>query len=115
MRRCARLAPTFEGFDDDHVSAATWARRADIGWFVGRVVNGRRRDAKQLTGAFEMSLAGGAGEQAVMADAVEPAWQDMEQEAADKLIWGWSRDNWSVWLHFALLLQFCRSSMGSAS
>src|ERR1700722_18582376 len=31
-------------------------------------------------------LAGGAGEQAVVADAVEAMWQDMEKEAADELV-----------------------------
>jgi hypothetical protein len=33
-----------------------------------------------------MCLAGGTGEQAVMANAVEAMWQDMEQEAADELV-----------------------------
>jgi hypothetical protein len=60
--RRARLAPAFEGFDDHHVSAAARAWRVDIGRFVGRVVIGRRRDAKQLSGVFEVRLAGGTGE-----------------------------------------------------
>ena len=54
--------------------------------FVRRVVIGRRRDGEQFAGACEAGLAGGAGEQAVVADAVEAARQDVEQEAADELV-----------------------------
>jgi hypothetical protein len=57
----------------------------DISRFVGRIIR-RQCDAKQLAGAFEVRLSGGAGEQAVVADAVEPARQDVEQEAADELV-----------------------------
>ena len=35
-----------------------------------------------------LTLRAGAGEQAVVADAVEAAWQDVEQEAADELVGG---------------------------
>ena len=85
MRRCARLAPTFEGFDDDHVSAAAGAWRTYIDRFFGCIIR-RRRNAGQLAGAFEVRPAGGAAEQPVMPDAVEPARQDTEQEAADELV-----------------------------
>jgi hypothetical protein len=66
------------------VPAAARAWRADVGQFFGDVSR-RRRDTKQLTGASEAHLAGGAGEQAVMADAVEAVGQDMQQEAADEI------------------------------
>ena len=46
----------------------------------------RRRDGEQFAGARDIGLAGRTGEQAEMADAVEPAWQDVEQEAADELV-----------------------------
>ncbi len=36
----------------------------------------------------EAGLAGGAGEQPIVTDAVEPTRQDMEQEAADELVGG---------------------------
>jgi hypothetical protein len=38
---------------------------------------------KQFAGSRYMCLAGGTGEQAVTANAVEAMWQDREQEAAD--------------------------------
>jgi len=53
--------------------------------FIRWIVRGRR-DLEQLAGACEAGLAGVAGEQAVVPDAMEAAWQDMEQEAADELI-----------------------------
>ena len=46
----------------------------------------RRRDGQQFAGAGDVGLAGGAGEQAVVADAVEAAGQDVQQEAADELV-----------------------------
>ena len=46
----------------------------------------RRGHGKQLAGADYIGLACGTGEQAVMADAVEAMWQDMEQEAANELV-----------------------------
>jgi hypothetical protein len=45
---------------------------------------GQRR--QQFAGEREAGLAGAAGEQAVVADAMEAARQDMEQEAADELV-----------------------------
>src|SRR5271167_1469435 len=44
------------------------------------------RATKQFTGSRYTGLARGTGEQAVMANAVEATWQDMEQEAADELV-----------------------------
>ena len=92
LRRRARLAPALEGLDDDHVPAAAGARRTGVGRLVRRVVVGRRRDGEQLAGEREAGLAGGAGEQAVVADAVEAARQDVEQEAADELVGGERHD-----------------------
>ena len=55
-------------------------------------VFGRRRDAQQFASECEAGLAGRASEQAIMADAVEPTRQDMEQEAADELVGGKRHD-----------------------
>ena len=86
VRRSARLPPAFERLDDDHASAAAGAWRAEVVRFVRGVVIGRRGDVQQFAGEREAGLAGGAGEQAVMPDAMEAARQDMEQEAADELV-----------------------------
>ena len=92
VRRSARLPPPFEGLDDDHVPAAAGAWRAGVDWFAPMVVRGGRRDGEQLAGEREAGLAGGAGEQAVVADAMEAARQDVEQEAADELVGGERHD-----------------------
>ena len=82
----ARLIPAREELDDDHVAAAARAQRSGI-WRVDRcVVPGRWCDSKQSAGVLEMGLAGGSCEQTVVADAVEPARQDVEEEAADELV-----------------------------
>ena len=39
-----------------------------------------------------MALARGAGEQPVMTDAVEPLWQNVQQESADELVGGQRHD-----------------------
>ena len=44
----------------------------------GRIVGRPGGDVEQTAGAFEMLLAPGAGEQSIMADAVEPAGQGVE-------------------------------------
>ena len=49
---------------------------------------GRRSDVQQFARECEAGLAGGAGEQPIVTDAVEPTRQDMEQEAADELVGG---------------------------
>jgi hypothetical protein len=92
MWRGARAVPTLEGLDDDHVPAAAWAWRSHIhqlDWWIG---SGGWCDSEQLTDMVKTGLAGGAREQTVMADAVEPAWQDVEQEAADELVGGEGHD-----------------------
>lgn len=85
-RRAAREIAAFDDLDDDHGAAATRAWRANVRRFGGRFVCGRRRDREQLTSVFEMGLAGAGREQPVMADAMEPARQTMQQEAADEII-----------------------------
>ena len=83
---------------------------------VGKGRDGRRAwRVEQAPTEGELGGATSVGEEAVVTDTMEAARQGVEQEAADELIWGWSRDIRSVWLHFDLLLQFCRSSMSSAS
>ena len=50
------------------------------------VIIGRWGGIEQPAGAYEASLASGAGEQAVVPDTMEATRQDMKQEAADELI-----------------------------
>lgn len=57
-----------------------------VGRFLDRIILGRWCNLEQPAGKRQAGVAGRAGEQTVMADAVEPARQDMEQEAADKLV-----------------------------
>src|SRR5436309_13850796 len=75
----ARCAVTRKDFDDDHAAAAAGARRPLIGGGVrtGWVVCCRRMDlghwsGHQLLGARDVGLAGGAGEQPVVAGAMQP-------------------------------------------
>jgi len=86
MRRRPGLAPASEGLDDDHVATAAWARRSGVERLFGRVIIGRWRDGEQFAGARVAGLARRTREQAIVADAVEPARQDVEQEAADELV-----------------------------
>ena len=46
----------------------------------------RHRHGDQFSGARDVSFAAGAGEQPVVADAVEALGQDVEQKAPDELI-----------------------------
>lgn len=90
-RRCARLLPAGEGLDHDHAAAAARTRRTEIRRVSRFIVIGWWSDREQPAGERDTVLACGTREKAVMADPVEPARQDMEQEAADELIWGGSR------------------------
>ena len=86
--RADRL-PAGEGLDDDHRGAAV---RADEGGLAAGHRRRRRRrrcggdDVQQLACLGEMLAAAGVGEQAVVADAVEAAGQDVQQEAAHELV-----------------------------
>lgn len=82
------MLPALERFDDDHVPAAARAWRTDVvrlGWFA---IRRRWRGVEQLPGKCDADLARGRGEQAVVTDAVEAAWQDVEQEPTDKRVSG---------------------------
>lgn len=59
---------------------------------VARLVGRWRRDVEQAARAFEMILAPCRGEQAIVADAVEPTRQGVEEEAADELVGGEGHD-----------------------
>jgi len=78
------LHPALERLEDAHAPAAAGTRWEPIErfWRLDRLWR-RRGHGKQFAGADYIGLACGTGEQAVMADAVEATWQDMEQEAAD--------------------------------
>src|SRR6516164_7832188 len=76
-RGTARCAAGRKDLDNDHAAAAARARRAMIGCGVriGGVVHYRRLSlchwsSHQLPGARDVGLAGGAGEQSVVADAM---------------------------------------------
>src|ERR1700752_2227639 len=79
-------APAPEGLDDAHAPAAAGTWRERIGRFhrFGRFF--WRRYGQELAGAGDAGLAGSAGEQPVMPDAVEATWQDMQQEATHELV-----------------------------
>ncbi len=62
-----------------------WRLVGTAGIRIGIVV---LRHADELAGACDVVGAGGSGEQAVVADAVEAFGQDVDQEASDEL--GWS-------------------------
>jgi len=80
------LPPSPEGLDDGHASAAAGTGWEPIEWFWQRDNLRRRCRCKQFAGSRHIGLVCGTGEQAVMPDAVEAMWQDMEQEAADELM-----------------------------
>src|SRR5271168_4452749 len=89
-----RRAATLECLDDDHAPAAAWT--GIRGWLGLTVIGtagvgglpGRLRDVEQLTGTSDVPGPAAIGEQTVMADAVEPTWQHVDQEAADELVDG---------------------------
>src|SRR6266851_2651347 len=58
-----------------------------VGWRLGSGLR-RRGRGDQFSGTRDIGLAGGAGEQPVVPDAMEPLWQDVEEEAPDELVGG---------------------------
>src|SRR5271155_3077357 len=82
-----RRACASERLDDDHTAAAAWA-----GIMVGRigfarvigslVLTGRR---EQLAHSGDVLFTSAAGQQAVVANAMEAARQDVNEKAADEL------------------------------
>src|SRR5690606_29639892 len=92
-RRRARPAAPGEVLDDHHGAATTRAWWPRVGGLLSyRGVVRRRRDFEQPASQSEAVLAGGAGEQAVVPDTVEAAWQNVDQEAADELVGDQSHD-----------------------
>ncbi len=89
-----RCAATLECLDDDHAPAAARAGiRGRLGFTVIRTacvvgLPGRLWDMEQLTGSGDILGPAAIGEQAIMADAVEPAGQHVDEEAADELVDG---------------------------
>jgi len=87
--RCAAL----EDLDDDHATAAAWARARE-GRLVAIMMIGIGSLAlgllatEQLAGAIDVVGAGGLGEQAVVADAVQALRQHVDEEAANELVGG---------------------------
>jgi hypothetical protein len=96
VRWRAWLPPSPEGLDDDHAAAAAGTGWEPIEWLWHFDRLRRRCHRKRFAGSRYMCLAGGTGEQAVMANAVEAMWQDMEQEAADELVRRERRDTLSL-------------------
>ncbi len=88
----SRLLPGCKDLDDNHASATAGARRALVIWFARSGVIDRCDDVQELARKRKAGLSGRACEKAVVPDAVEAARQDMEQEAADKLIDGERHD-----------------------
>lgn len=69
MRRVPGLA-RWEGFDDDHAPATARAWRTGVGLDFGLWRLNLWRDGKQAAGERKIVVTCGAGEQAVMAEAV---------------------------------------------
>jgi len=85
------LIAAHEDLDDDHGAAAARAVWLGLG-LVGRFLGRWRRDVEQPARAFEVILAACAGEQAIVADAVEPAREGVEEKAAAELVGGEGHD-----------------------
>src|SRR6266403_5656333 len=83
-RRAAR-----EGLEDAPAPAATWTGRLVV---IGSIGIGRFAlrlwRSEQFAGARDVVGAGGLGQQAVVADAVEALRQDVNEESADELVCG---------------------------
>src|SRR6202045_1907093 len=100
-RRGAGCSGALEGPDDNHAATATRAWRAMVccgagGWVrlvaCHRRIGHRHGHGDQFSGTRDILLAGGAGEQPVVTDAVEPLWRDVEEEAPDELVGGERRE-----------------------
>ena len=84
-----------EGLNDTHVATAVGA------WFAQGQRGDLRVQLRFLFGLFNpkqsasfcnICLSCGTGEQAIVADAVEPVWQHMDQKASDELASGKAHD-----------------------
>ena len=85
----AWLAAGLEGLDDKHAAATVGARLSD--WLGGRRIDlggffeRRRGQAQEFACSRDRLGAVGAGEQAVVADAMEALGQHMDEKPADEL------------------------------
>ena len=79
------LAASLEGLDDEHPAAAARARVGERLRRIGlaRLVGRGWGQVEEFTHGFHHFGAIGAGEQAVVADAVEAVWQYVDEEAAE--------------------------------
>ena len=81
-----------EDLDDAHGASATWAGMVGRCWLLGLDVgcfdgiDWNEADCEQCADACNILGAGLAGEETVVADAVEALRQDVHQEAADELV-----------------------------
>src|SRR5215218_2382050 len=83
-----RVHPRAEALDDDEATAAAGAGRRwwlVVGGLGVGPIRGRGR-AEQAPDPGDVGGPGAAGEQAVVADAVEAVRQHVKQEAADELV-----------------------------
>ena len=79
----------FKDFNDEHASAATGTWRNGLLDIDGNRCARRRLrrgHAKQLAGLGEVGGAHAAGEQAMVADALQALGQNVDQKAADELV-----------------------------
>src|SRR3974390_2563724 len=93
-RPIVRSCTAFEPLDDDHAAAAA---RASVLWWLRLVsvcscsvdrIHREYRQREQLTGASDVVGTFAAGEQAIIADAVEACGKHVHEEAADELVHG---------------------------
>src|SRR5260370_32568520 len=90
----SRRGSALEGLDDDHAPAAARARiRKRLGFGVASAagiagLDMGCLDVEQLTRLRDVVGASAVREEAVVADAMEAAGQDVDQEAADELVDG---------------------------
>ena len=90
-RRCTDRLATHEGLPDEHRAAAVRADRArlagvDLGVAVQSLRVGRGYCVEQLARSRQVGLATAVGEQPVVADVMEAAGQDVQQEATHELV-----------------------------
>ena len=85
-----RFLPATKDLDDAHGSPAAWAwftqrERGDVWLSVLDICLIWWLDAEQFADFCEISFASAAGQQAVVADPVEPVRKDVDQKASDEL------------------------------
>lgn len=109
-RRCARhwFLSSPEDLNDAHgpAAAGAWLAQGErsLGLWFRHGDLFRLLDAEQGAGLSDVGLAGRAGQQTVMPDAVEVVGQDVDQEAADELGRGQSHDLLPVPGFYAVIL-----------